>query len=527
MHPAFLKPQASPSIMYDPAHLIEDLQQVSAYDHAADSVELIETHISWVLLAGEFAYKIKKPVDFGFVDFSTLEKRLNCCREEMRLNGRLAPQIYLEIVPAILDETSKPRLFGTGPAIEYAVKMKQFSQDALFDKMLQCGELLPRHIDALAVEVAEFHRTTDVATADEEYGGPQAVWQPVAENFRHIPASSVYPQRTEQVELLHKAAEREFHSRGAVFRRRKSTGMIRECHGDLHLGNMIVLDDNVVLFDCIEFNAGLRWIDVMSEIAFTVMDLEDRGRRDLAYRFLNAYLEQTGDYAGLEVLRYYLLYRATVRAKVAGLRLAQEPDAKARTADDQLCQSYLDLAEQYLQKPPPRIVLTRGMSGSGKSTVSQELLQILLAVRLRSDVERKRSFPDEMAVDERYSDAATAATYRQMCDGVRAAINGGFTAIADATFLSRQRRDEFRDLANELGAVLVILDVTAPDDVLRQRVAARAAAGQDVSEAGLSILERQLNQRETLGVDEAAQVIEVDTNSSVDFQELAERIHQL
>jgi len=513
--------------MYDPAHLIEDLRRPSAYDHASDPVELIETHISWVLLAGEFAYKIKKPVDFGFVDFSSLEKRLNCCREEMRLNGRLAPDVYLEVVPVILDATSKPQLYGTGPAIEYAVKMKRFSQDALFDKMLKRGELLPQHIDALAVEVAEFHRTTDVATADDEYGGPQAVWQPVAENFRHIPSSSRFPQRTEQIDLLRNAAERELHSRGAIFRRRKSTGMIRECHGDLHLGNMIALDDNVVLFDCIEFNAGLRWIDVMSEIAFTVMDLEDRDRPDLAYRFLNAYLDQTGDYTGLEVLRYYLLYRATVRAKVAGIRLAQEADGKAQTADDQLCQSYLDLAEQYLQKPPPRIVLTHGMSGSGKSTVSQELLQVLPAVRLRTDVERKRTFPDIKAVDGRYSDEATAATYRKMCDGVRAAIKGGFTAIADATFLSRERREEFRDLANELGAALVILDITAPVDVLRKRVAARAAAGQDVSEADPSILEQQLNQRDTLEVDEAGQVIEVDTNSPVDFKVLAQRIHQL
>ena len=296
--------------------LITALQQPDAYDHPIESVELIETHISWVLLTGQFAYKIKKPVDFGFIDFSTLEKRLHFCEDELRLNNRLTDDIYLKVLP-IIGSMDNPFLGGGGPVIEYAVKMRQFSQDALLDSMLDRGELRALHIDQLAEEVAEFHDRVSVAGAETSYGETEAVWAPLAENFQQLDDSIAHPAQAAQVRRLTEWAKDEFDRRQVIFRERKRSGFVRECHGDLHLRNMILQGTRIVLFDCIEFSAALRWIDVISDIAFTVMDLGDRAREDFASRFLSAYLQHTGDYAGLQVLRYYLVYRATVRAKVA------------------------------------------------------------------------------------------------------------------------------------------------------------------------------------------------------------------
>lgn len=506
--------------------LITALREQTAHDHPVATVEVIETHISWVLLTGEFAYKIKKPVNLGFVDFTTLEKRLGYCREEMRLNGRLAPDLYLGVVPVTAGNDG-PQFGGDGPVLEYAVKMRQFSQDALLDRLLKRGELLPAHIDALAAEVAEFHQQTAIADINSPFGDPAAIWSPVEENFRHIAGSPDHPTRTAQLQKLRAWTEGEFHRREPVFSRRKADGKIRECHGDLHLGNMILDGEAVVLFDCIEFNESFRWIDVMSEIAFTVMDLGDRGRKDLAARFLNKYLGHTGDYAGLEVLRYYLVYRATVRAKVAAIRLAQPGlDAETRAETDRLLQSYLDLAEGDTHPPSPRLLLTHGVSGTGKSSVTGELLQELSAVRIRSDVERKRLFPDEDAARGLYTAAATEKTYAQMATGVRAVIDGGFIAIADATFLHRRHRDQFRNLADELGVPLTLLDFTAPVEVLRERVTKRAAVHNDVSDADLAVLERQLQQQEPLGADEAVDVVEIATDQSIDMSAIVRRLQR-
>lgn len=511
--------------MTDASQLIVGLRQPTAYDHAVDSIELIETHISWVLLTGEFAYKIKKPVDLGFVDFSTLDKRLACCREELRLNGRLAPELYLDVVP-VTGEVTSPRMGGDGAILEYAVKMRQFSQDRLLDRLLERGALLPEHIDALAVEVADFHAATSIASQESSFGDPDSVWQPVRENFRHLPDSSDHPTRKEQLKCLREWAEAEFQRCKTCFEQRKEKGKTRECHGDLHLGNMILNGDQVVLFDCIEFNERLRWIDVISEIAFTVMDLEDRGRKDLARRFLNAYLEQTGDYPGLQVLPYFLVYRATVRAKVAGIRLSQPGlDAKVAVETDRLLQSYLDLAESYTRPPQPQLLITHGPSGSGKSTVTQSLLEELPAVRIRSDVERKRLFQGAGERDGLYSSQATQQTYAKLAESVRAAIGAGFSAIADATFLRRSFREEFRQLADELGVRLTILDFTAPVQILRERVSRRASAGSDVSDADLHVLELQIQQRDPLEADELANVIPIDTERQVDAESVVRQLN--
>jgi len=505
--------------------LISSLLSPTAYPHAVDEVSLVETHISWVLLAGEYAYKIKKPVDLGFVDFSTLEKRRSYCEKEIELNGRLAPDLYLGVVTITRDTNDRLRIEGKEEPIEYAVKMRRFSQDTLLSHLIEQDELTPRHIDSLARKVAQFHATTDVAAAETDFGAADAIWKPVAENFRHIPVPPDHKSRQTQLDQLRNWSEEEFQRRLPIFAARKAAGMIRQCHGDLHLGNMIVEDGEVELFDCIEFNESLHWIDVISEIAFTVMDLEDRGRPDLAYRFLNGYLERTGDYAGLAVLRYYLVYRATVRAKVAGIRYTQSEDEETKRDADEELQEYLNLAESYIKTEPPFILITHGVSGSGKSTVTQQFLETLPAIRLRSDVERKRLFPDEAPDEIRYASEATKQTYAALEKGARVAIEAGWTAIADATFLDRSQRDQFRRLASELGAKFLLLDITAPPNVLRDRVKQRAATGSDVSDADLQVLEAQLKAAGSLSPEEKDDCLTIDTTQPLDMEQLIQDIH--
>ncbi|HEY7490540.1 MAG TPA: AAA family ATPase [Candidatus Tectomicrobia bacterium] len=370
--------------------LIQALTDPSVYAHPTTEIAVLQTHISWVVLTGSYAYKIKKPINLGFVDFSTLAKRHFFCQEELRLNRRLAPQLYLEVV-AIYGTPERPRFQGEGAPIEYAVKMRQFSQDQLLSHLLNEGKLQVSHIDHLAHEVSAFHARIETADPLSRFGTLEMIYQPVQENFQYLFEAIDDPVRQAHARELEHWCQRTFVARRVDFVARKRDGFVRECHGDMHLGNMILQDNAVVLFDCLEFNDALRWIDVASEVAFLTMDLEDRGRPDLAHRFLNGYLEVTGDYGLLVPLPFYLTYRATVRAKVAGIRLGQSALPAEEVAHvRQAFGSYLDLAEQYTRPSRPRLFITHGVSGSGKTYSTQQLVEATGAIRLRSDVERKR-----------------------------------------------------------------------------------------------------------------------------------------
>ena len=307
------------------------------------SVALIETHISYVLLTGQFAYKIKKAVELGFLDFRTLAARRFYCDEELRLNRRFAPELYLDVV-AITGSVEAPVFGGTGPAIEYAVKMREFAQDGLASQVLGRGELSAPHIDTLAAKVAAFHHAACVANVSGPFGVPASVLRTALQNFAQI--RSLLNTQAEVSELAALAAwtEREHAACIAAMARRRGEGFVRECHGDLHLGNIAFVEGELTIFDGIEFNEEMRWIDVMSEIAFTAMDLRDRGRPDLAHRFLNAYLEITGDYDGLSVLRFYIVYRAMVRAKISRLRADQLGASDAQAAALAEYRGYLNMA---------------------------------------------------------------------------------------------------------------------------------------------------------------------------------------
>lgn len=513
--------------------LIGALRDPRRYPHPADRVELIETHISWVLLAGDFAYKLKKPVDLGFLDFSALDARKRFCEEELRLNRRTAPALYLEVVP-IGGTPADPRL-GAQPAIEYAVKMRRFEQDGLLDRAAKRGALTAAHVDSVADAVADFHARIERAPAGSEWGTPERVIEFAEQNFAQVEPLAEAPADLEHLEQLRTWTDREFTARRELIVERRRAGFVRECHGDLHLGNIALVGGRPVAFDCIEFNASLRWIDVMSEVAFLVMDLADHGLDALAWRCLNRYLESTGDYEGLGVLRFYLVYRAMVRAKVACIRASQcGLDAAGRTQLADEYRGYFALARRLAESARPGIVLMHGLSGSGKTTVAQSLLESLGAIRVRSDVERKRIHG--LAALERthaaldagiYGREATRRTYGRLAAVARAAADGGFPVIVDAAFLRRRDRDAFRQLARELDVPFVIATCQASEAALRARVAARERAGADASEASTAVLERQLATQEPLGEDERDAAVAFDTEAgtvAADARALEERL---
>ena len=524
--------------------LIAALLDPRRYPHGVDRVELVETHASWLLLAGDLAYKIKKPITLPFLDYGTLARREAYCRAELVLNRRLAPDLYLDVMP-IGGNPQQPRI-GELPAIEWAVRMRRFDESGRLDHMAARGELQPAHLAQLAATLCSFQQSAAIAAPDASFGAPEQVLAAARENF--VELRQLLPATAQaQVEQLAAWTEAEFTRRAGDFASRKAGGFIREGHGDLHLGNLVLIDGRVTPFDCIEFNEDFRWNDPASEIAFVWIDLLDHERPGLAAWFLNAWLEAGGDFAALRVLRFYAVYRAVVRAKIAALRARQEDSAAAKAELDE-ARGYLDLAwriaapstagfaqpagyagaEQCSAKPPLRpaparcvpagtFTITCGLSGSGKTTASSARLldsaqrDAGSLIRLRSDVERKRLFGlaphdnSNSAPDGGiYTAEATARTYARLLALSRELLAAGWPVIVDAAFLKRAERDSFAALAAELGVGFKILATGAPPEELRRRLLARSG---DASEATAAILDRQLEWFEPLDEAERACII--------------------
>ena len=497
--------------------LIEALKDPARYPHPVKGVRVIETHISFVLLTGLFAYKIKKAVNLGFIDYASLEQRRFFCSEELRLNRRLAPQLYLAIV-SISGTPEHPCIGQNAVPLEYAVKMAEFSQQDLLDRVLNRSELTARHIDTLATMLAGFHQHAPSADAVALFGSPPVIWAPVEANFVFFHQHASVKRR--QLARLQAWAETEYARLYATFVQRKAAGWIRECHGDLHLGNMLLLDQQPMIFDCIEFNAELRWIDVFNDLAFLIMDFVVHGRPDYAWRLLNGWLELTGDYAGLETLRFYEAYRALVRAKVSGLQAEDETlscsDRKAVLARQA---AYLDYASTVQRIRPPALIITHGFSGSGKSTVARTVAAELGAIYVRSDVERKRlhGLPPLAQSESEinaglYTTAATKAVYRRLKALAGIVLQAGYSVIVDAAFLQCWQRQLFYELAEATHVPLLILDCQASEAVLLQRLAMRSRLGGDASEATAVVLSKQLADSEPLRQEELNMAVIVDTS---------------
>jgi aminoglycoside phosphotransferase family enzyme/predicted kinase len=498
-------------------HLVSALR---SHGHFLRHPRVEETHISWVLLAGRDAYKIKKAVDLGFLDFSTLEKRHFYCIEELRLNRRLAAKLYLDVVA--IGGTPEQPVLGGEPAIDYAVHMRRFPQTGLMDRMLEHGLVTPAHIDKLAAVVADFHNSLPPAAADSPHCAVTGIETAALQNFEQLPQLLDASKDLAMLEAVRNTSALEFSACEPLFRQRAAAGYVRECHGDLHLGNIVVLDDVPTPFDCIEFSAALRWIDLISEISFTVMDLLQRSRPHLAWRLLNAYLENTGDYQGCGVLRFYLAYRAMVRAKIAAIRASQRGVARARQ-ELKSCRGYLVLAHDCLTRRRPAVIITQGLPGCGKSTFALIALERLGAIRIRSDVERKRLFGLTALADSKaqagldiYSEDATRRTYARLQELARIVISAGFTVIVDAAFVLHAERKGFRALAQEQGVPFVIASLHTDAALLAERIALRGRRGTDASEADVSVMQKLLDVQEPLRDEELSAAVTFTNNGDID-----------
>jgi aminoglycoside phosphotransferase family enzyme/gluconate kinase len=434
---------------------------------------------------------------------------------------------------------------GEAGVIEYAVRMKQFPQSAQLDNMLQDGRLSPEHMDAIALMLADFHRSIAIAGDATDFGTPAAAYDPVEENFEQVRQHLDTDDYDDRLATLAGQVASQFSKLRVVIEQRKQDGYVRQCHGDMHLRNMLWLDTDdfhgPVAFDCIEFNDNLSWIDVISEVAFLVMDLQSRNEYGLANRLLNRYLEATGDYAGLQLLSFYQCYRAMVRAKVSVLRLEQENNQQENNQQENNQQendqqqesdqqdvdvqerrqvlaefeSYLALAESYSRQTKPTLILMHGLSASGKSSVSQQLIDELSVIRIRSDVERKRMH--DVATQDHshddidqglYSPQASAMTYTRLLDLSESVLVSGMSVVVDAAFLRYDQRLPFEQLAQRLSLPLLILEVSASHDELRRRIVARKG---DVSDANLAVLENQISSHQPFRDDEHALVYSFDT----------------
>ena len=429
---------ATPDLDYP---LVHALCRADAYLHNVTNIELIETHISWVFLTGKYAYKIKKPVNFGFLDFSTLEKRQFYCQEEVRLNQRLAKDWYLDVVP-ISGQPDQPKMAGMGQPIEYAVKMLQFPSVQTLKESAFTGQLGKREVDQIAKAIADFHQRVEKATENSPYGDCHDIKHWFDENFLHIRPLLDDKYQLSQLDTIETWSQDEWANISGLMQQRKQHGFVRECHGDLHLGNITLINGKVILFDCIEFNPMLRWVDVVSEVAFLMMDLLHLGYNDYAYRFLNQYLQHTGDYHGLALSRYYLTYRALVRAKVGLLRKAQNPDAVDCEQIHSEYTAFANLAESFTKPNQSVLIITHGYSGSGKSTYANQLAEKIGAIQIRSDIERKRLFGYSAQVTTGsgidngvYTQTAGHKTYSHLAELAKVALDADFPVIIDAAFL--------------------------------------------------------------------------------------------
>ena len=519
-------PLTDPAALAAHAVMVTALRQPGACAGAPGASGLIETHLSALLLAGAQVYKLKKPIITGFVDFSTLEARHEACEQELRLNRRTAPRWYLSVV-AVRQTATGVRITLAGdnsvagaPVLDWAVHMRRFDDSQRLDRLAQRGELTGEMIDRLAETVARFH--AQQVPAPPGYGRAEATRHWARENLAELAALVQGDADRQAVSALQRWTEQRGAALAGLMDLRCRTGHVREVHGDLHLGNIVWSGGAPVLFDALEFNDSLRHIDTLGDLAFCFMDLQAQGLPRLAWRFISNALEASGDWAALPLLAWWAVYRAAVRAKVALLGAAGSDGPAQRLALDGQVRRYLAVAAGLAGLAPAepeasglRLVLMFGLAGAGKSTVAAALAERLGAVRLRSDVERKRLFgasPTARTVPGLYSLDATRRTYERLQELAHEALGAGVSVVVDAASLRRSERDGMRAVAAQHGADFTLLVCTAPPDVLQARLQLRQRANNDASDATPEVLSFQQGVAEWPGDDEAADTVLLNTD---------------
>ena len=469
--------------------LIQALLRPSAYPHPVDRVELIQTHVSFVLLAGDYVYKVKKAVNFGFLDFSTLAKRRYYCRQEVILNSRLCPNTYLGVVP-IRQNGSRIAIDGSGRIVEYAVHMRRLPADRMMDRLLAEGAVTTEMLERIAERLVEFHRVAETSPHIAEYGD-RAIRYAWKESFRQW-APYVGQTLTAQQDRILRAFGQAFFARHRDLLRDRVDGLrVRDCHGDLR-SDAVCFTNGLCIFDCIEFNRRFRYTDVAGDVGFLAMDLDYRGHPDLAQAFVDRYVEASGDDGLSGVIDFYKCYRAAVRGKVEGFRLSQpEVPPSERRAALRAARRYFQLACRYAASlPPPLLVITCGLTATGKSTLARRLGEAAGFEVVSSDVVRKALAglqPSERRFEPFrrgiYAPDVTDRTYEALLEETRRVLDEGRSVVVDASFVRREHRLRAQRLAREVGAQFACLEFQASDAAVRRRLARRLREGGDPSDA--------------------------------------------
>lgn len=500
--------------------LIQQMLEPDFYPHPVqEPIELLQTHISFILLTGDYAYKIKKIVDFGFLDYSTLEKRRYFCEQELRMNQQQAPDLYLEVLPII--EIGDRFQFGEqeDSGIEYALKMRQFPEENLFINLFTQDQLTTKEMEELGKVVAQFHQNCPTNHDILKWGEIAQIRHSIDGNYQKTQKYIGCCQTQEQYEQTKQYTDSFFETYQAVFQSRIDHHWIRECHGDLHLKNICLYQNQILLFDRIEFNEEFRFVDVMYDVAFVVMDLEGRGRADLGNRFLNTYIEQMGDWEGLQLLPFYLTRQAYVRAKVNSLILDDPAvsEEQKEIAKQEAIQ-YYKLAWQYTRRSSGGIVMMSGLSGSGKSTTARKLSKRLNAIHIRSDAVRKHLAHVplyEPGGEEIYTLEMTEKTYQRLLELGLLLAKQGFWVILDAKYDQQEQRGKVIETCNSYQLPLQIIECTAPMDILQERLQHRQG---DIADATADLLTSQRAKAQPFTDDEKNYLTTIDTTQNIDNQ---------
>lgn len=490
----------------------------NAYDETVKNIRLVQTHISWIFLTGKYVYKIKKPVDFGFLDFTTLEKRKFFCEKELELNKRLAPDMYLEVVP-INQSKRNIKIKGDGETVEYAVKMRELPQETMMLKLLENGNVDKSLIDRIAKIISDFHSKAERINQVDSFDVINLNWN---ESFSQTKPFICQTISKDKFGYIEKTIRKFLTDNKTFFEKRNSEGKIKDCHGDLHSGNIFIAD-KIYIFDAIEFNERFRFTDVSSEVAFLAMDLAFHNKQELSNYFVEKYVEYSKDTELKKLLNFYKCYRAFVRGKVTSFKLGDKNISdKEKKESIVLASKYFDLAFDYAKKLIPTLVIMCGLIGTGKSNLAKRIAKQLKGKTIRSDIVRKNLTtisPTTRKFDNykegNYADEFTGMTYKEMINIARENLTKGVSCVLDATFSKKKYRKEAANLAKELNSQFFIVECTCPEHIIKQRLE-RRMKGKSVSDGRWELFYDQKREFEPIGSDEEKHIV-IDSSKKTEI----------
>ncbi|MCX6666029.1 MAG: AAA family ATPase [Euryarchaeota archaeon] len=506
--------------------LFESMKNPSFFGSDVTSVNILQTHISFVALTGKYAYKVKKPVNFGFLDFSTLEKRKYFCDEELWLNRRLCPDIYLDVLP-VTQENNTLTLNGKGTIVDYVLKMKQFPQENIFTNLLKQNKINESVIEQICGILVDFYNSEPTSKEVDSYGKIESVKQNIDENFEQTKPVIDVTIAKETFERIKNASSLFFKRKKKIFDTRIKEGHIHDCHGDLHSGN-IVVSDKIFIFDCIEFNKRFRFCDTASDIAFFAMDLDYLNHPYLSSHLIKTYVEKSKDIGIYDVLNFYKSYRAYVRGKVNGFMLNDSHiDQKNRINAIETAKKYFDLAEYYSSlfsldlndTKKPILFLVGGLTGTGKSTFAQKLAVDYHAAVINTDVVRKELHgikTDEHHFDPMnkglYAPEKVDHTYDCVMERADDLLKQKTNVVVDATLQKKKYRELAQEIAKKHHAIIVPIQCVCADDVVKKRLEERLKK-KSVSDGRWEIYLNQKKTFEPFTAEEHAVMVDMGQDS--------------